>query len=139
MFFLEDFDRLGKPSGCHLNFDKNRIMASTNGSSSIPSITRKYGKVIADSVEKALNTLSIPSSIVDGKPVSTWVEVTTGLRLLRQPLGSTTFAHAFFKDRLQANLEDSTKLTNNIPDPHTALRLFHSVPSINFPTSWVQK
>ena len=124
LFFLEEFDRLGKPSGCHLNFDKTRIMTSTNGSSSIPSIRRKYGKAIADSVEKALDTFSISSSIVDGKLVSTRDEVTTGLRILGQPLGSTTFSHSFFIDRLKANLEDSTKLTNNVPDPHTALRLF---------------
>ena len=78
----------------------------------------------ANSIEFAHDTFSVSTSIVNGKPSSTHVEITTGLHLLGQPLGSTSFFCSFFADRLQANLEDSDKLVENIPDPHTTLRLF---------------
>ena len=106
--FLEEFNRLGTPLGCHLNYDKTRIMTSTNGTSEDAAIT-KYSK---------------STSIINARPVSSRVEVTTGLRLLGQPLGLVTFAKQFFIDRLKANLADSSRLLEVVPDPHTALRLF---------------
>ena len=124
MFFLEEFNHLRKPIGCHLNFDKTHIITSTNGTSSIPSIAWKYGKAVANSIETALETFSVSTSIVDGKPLSTRVKITTGLCLLGQPLRSTSFARSFFTDRLKANLEDSAKPVKTVPGPHTALRFF---------------
>ena len=124
LFFLEELHRLGKPIDCHLNFNKTRIMTSINVTSSIASITQKHGKVISNSIELSLDTFSISTSIVHGKPTSTHVEIITGLYLLGQPPGSTLFARSFFADRLQANMEDSAKLTDSVPEPHTALRLF---------------
>ena len=79
LFFLEEFNHLGKPIGCHLNYNKTRIMTSTNGTSSIVSITPKYAKMVANSIEVALHTFSISTSIVNGKPISTCVKITTGL------------------------------------------------------------
>ena len=73
MFFLEEFKRLGKPIGCHLNFDKIGSITSTDGTSSIPSIAPKYGTIVADSIELALDTFSVSTSIIKGKPISTHV------------------------------------------------------------------
>ena len=57
-------------------------MTPTNVISSIGSITRKYGKVVANSIEVALNTLSVCTSIINMKPVYTRVDITTGIHLL---------------------------------------------------------
>ena len=99
-------------------------MTSTNVTSSIASIARKYGNVVADSIEMALGPFSISTSIVNGEAISTLIKITTGLRLLGQPLGSTLFDRSLFLDRPQANVEDSANLVNIVPGPHTALRLF---------------
>ena len=50
LFFLEEFNRLGRPFGCHLNFNKTRIITSINGTSSILSIAWKYGTAVFDSI-----------------------------------------------------------------------------------------
>ena len=65
LFFLEKFNRLGRPIGCHINFDKTHIITSNNGTSP------KYGTVVADSIELALDTFFIFTYIVDGMPPST--------------------------------------------------------------------
>ena len=109
-FFLEEFNRLGGPLGCHLNFDKTHIMPSTNGTLGVPSIRRKYGDAIATTIEAAIAKYSVSTITINNKPISTEVEITTGLCLLGQPLGSTTFARNFFVDRLEANAADSTRL-----------------------------
>ena len=121
LFFLEDFPCLGKSTGCHINSDKTHITTSTNVTSSITSIAKMHGKVFANSVGVTLAIFSISTFIDNGKPVSTHVDITT---CLGQPFVSTSFAHSFFMDRLQANMEDSTKLANSVLGPHTALCLF---------------
>ena len=123
-FFLEEFNRLGEPLGCHLNFDKTRIMTSTNGRSGVPSIRIAYGDAVADQINAALEKYSKTTTIINNRPVSSKVEITTGLRLLGQPLGSTTFAKDFFASKLEENMADSSRLLDAVPDPHTALRLF---------------
>ena len=72
--------------------------------------------------------------VVTGRP---WEQqrCSTGLRLLGQSLGSTSFVHSFFADHLQANMEDSAKLVDSVSEPHTAIRLFaqctlHKLPHI---------
>ena len=67
LFFLQEFQCLVTPLGCHLNPTKMRIMTSTYGASSLPAIKRDYGYAVADSVRQALATYSVSSSIaVDG-------------------------------------------------------------------------
>ena len=125
LFFLQEFQCLATPLGCHLNPAKTRIMTSTSGKSSLPAIKQDYGHAVADSVRQALATYSVSSSIAaDGTTVSLPVEITDGLRILGQPLGSRTYALSFFNAQLKENLLDATKLFNTITDHHTALRLF---------------
>ncbi len=100
-------------------------MTSTSGESSLPAIEQDYGHAVADSIRQALATYSVSSSIAaDGTTVSSPVEITDGLRILGQPLGSRTYASSFFDARLKENLLDATKLFNTVTDHHTALRLF---------------
>ena len=100
-------------------------MTSTSGELSLPAIKWDYGYAMANSVRQALATFSVSSSIaVDGTKVLSTVEITDGLRILGQPLGSRTYALSFFDARLKENLLDATKLLNTVTDHHTALRLF---------------
>jgi hypothetical protein len=102
-----------------------RIMTSTSGESSLPAIKRDYGYAVADSVRQALTTYSISSSIaVDGTTVSSPVEITDGMRILGQPLGSRTYALSFFDAQLKENLLEATKFFNTVTDHHTTLCLF---------------
>ena len=124
-FFLQEFQCLATPLGCHLNPTKTRIMTSTSGTLSLPAIEQDYGIAVADSVRQALATYSISSSIAaDGTTVSLPVKITDGLHILGQPLGLHTYASSFFDARLKENLLDATKLFNTVTDHHTALCLF---------------
>ena len=51
-------------------------------------------------------------------------EVTSGLRLLGQPLGSADFAEKFNAEQLEQNRADMARLLAAVPDRHTAMRLF---------------
>jgi hypothetical protein len=125
LFFLQEFQCLATPLGCHLNPTKMRIMTSTSGESSLPAIKRDYGYAVADSVRQALTTYSISSSIaVDGTTVLSPVEITDGMRILGQPLGSRTYALSFFDAQLKENLLEATKFFNTVTDHHTTLCLF---------------
>ena len=109
LFFLQEFQCLATPLGCHLNPTKTRIATSTSGESSLPAIERDYGYAVAGSVRHALATYSVSSSIAaDGTTVSSTAEITDGLRLLGQPLGSRTYASFFYDVRLKENLLDAT-------------------------------
>jgi len=52
------------------------------------------------------------------------VELTTGFRLLGQPIGSATFASDFFDRRIDGVKKIITSLLDNITDQQTRLRLF---------------
>jgi hypothetical protein len=52
------------------------------------------------------------------------VELTTGFRLLGQPIGSPTFATTFLSYRVEAVKESLHSLSTSITDKQTKLRLF---------------
>jgi hypothetical protein len=52
------------------------------------------------------------------------VELTTGFRLLGQPVGSLTFATTFLSSRVEAVKESLRSLLTSITDEQTKLRLF---------------
>jgi hypothetical protein len=52
------------------------------------------------------------------------VELTTGFRLLGQPVGSATFATEFFDHHIDDVKKNITSLLDNITDQQTRLRLF---------------
>lgn len=52
------------------------------------------------------------------------VELTTGFRLLGQPVGSPTFATEFFTSSITAVKESLASLSTSITDKQTKLRIF---------------
>ena len=62
--------------------------------------------------------------LVNGKPKLAPVEVTTGLRLLGQPVGGEAFCITFMKKKLENNIQQCQKLLTTVTDHHTALALF---------------
>ena len=66
IFFFEEFNRLGQPLGLHLNPSKTRILISKSGTSSLTSIEREYGSVVAGDLCK-----TIWLHLSDATPLST--------------------------------------------------------------------
>jgi hypothetical protein len=125
LIFLQEFQRLATPLGCHLNPNKTRIMTLTWGKSSLPAIEQDYGATVANSICQALATYSVSSSTsADGTNVLQPVDITDCLQILGQPLGSHTYASSFFVVCLEEILLDASKLFNTVLDHHTALCLF---------------
>ena len=54
LFFSKEFNRLGRPLGLYLNPSKTRILISKSGTSSLTSIEREYGSVIAGGLCKTI-------------------------------------------------------------------------------------
>ena len=105
-----------------------RIMSSTNRSSTLPAIEEAYGKKVADAVREAIRRLFVEevTKTWDSKEVTKakQFEEICSLRILGQPVGSTTFAEEFFQKRLEENKRDVAKLLKTVPNHHMALRLF---------------
>ena len=87
-WFLHRFEELGKPLGIVLNKSKTTILTSTNGHS--PS---NLSENQTHSLNQALLFLSPddPSR----------AEITSGVRFLGQPIGSTAFARQYINKKLQ--------------------------------------
>ena len=99
-------------------------MASTSSSLTIPPIKAKSDPEIAVENSQALVTYSVKEVTVNRFTTKVSVEVTDGLQLFRQPLGSVDFAKFFFGERLRENEADATKLLVYVSDHHTALYLY---------------
>ena len=54
-FFLEEFNRLGRPFGLYLNPSKTRILISTSGTCSLSSIEKEYGSDIVGDLRKVIS------------------------------------------------------------------------------------
>ena len=87
-WFLHQFEELGKPLGIVLNKSKTTILTSTEGHS--PS---NLDEKQTHSLKQALSFLSPddPSK----------AEITSGVRFLGQPIGSTAFARQYINKKLQ--------------------------------------
>ena len=66
------------------------------------------------------------------------VELTTGFRLLGQPVGSATFVTEFFDHRINDVKKNITSLLDNITDQQTRLRLFSQCIYKNYPISYLR-
>ena len=64
LFFLEEFNQLGKPFGLYLNPSKMRILISTSGQCSIPCIDQEYGPAIARDLSRAIRLYSTNSTLL---------------------------------------------------------------------------
>mmetsp|Transcript_17637 Transcript_17637/g.31896 ORF Transcript_17637/g.31896 Transcript_17637/m.31896 type:complete len:140 (+) Transcript_17637:163-582(+) len=58
LFFCDEFNRLAKPFGYHLNPYKTRILISTSGLSSLSAVEREYGMEVTVDVRKAIRLYS---------------------------------------------------------------------------------
>jgi hypothetical protein len=124
-FFLSEFQSRAAPAGMFLNTNKTRILTSTNGTSAIPAIRQQYGPAIADSIQSAIVTFSTKPTPTPSDPTSTSpVEITTGLRVLGQPVGSKQFAKEFFESAISNIEHQVSKLFDSLSDKATILRLF---------------
>ena len=125
--FLEEFQKQASPLGMHLNISKTRILTSTNGCSAIPAISHRYGPDLAAEIEDVIARFSNKPCPSDTSPhATTPVEVTTGLPVLGQPVGSEQFASDFF-DEAASKVEDQvSSLFSSITDKAKLMRLFSS-------------
>ena len=113
--FLAAFQASGAPLGIELNFTKTRLLTTTTGH---PSQDPK--------VHQALHYISSQA------PQPFNPEITTGVRILGQPVGSTQFANDFLLDTASAFATNLLRLANSHTDIHTKALLFYAcaLPSI---------
>ena len=127
LFFLQEFHRRAAPKGMHLNTSKTRILTSTNGTSALPAIARRYGPRLAAEIKAAISLFSNKPAPTKANPHATIpVEVTTGLRVLGQPVGSKQFAEDFFHAAMNKVEEQLHNRHQNITDKATLMRLFNT-------------
>eukprot|EP00956_Cyclotella_meneghiniana_P015018 scaffold22773_cov35-Cyclotella_meneghiniana.AAC.1 len=125
LFFLEEFQRRAPFLGLYINTIKTRILTSTNGDSAIPAIRREYGRLIATQIQQAIASFSnTPSPTATNPKATTPVEVTTGLRVLGQPVGSPAFATEFLATAISRVEDQVSHLLTSLEDKHTLMRLF---------------
>ena len=98
-WFLTRFKELGEPLGIILNHEKTKILSSTSHSSPMKTLSPDNQAYL----QEALSFLSASN------PPS--AEITSGVRFLGQPIGSSTFAKQYIEGKLH-------KLENNLNKLH---------------------
>ena len=109
--------------GCFVNSHKTRILTSCNGTSILPALTT-HDPQLALSISNSIASFSTTPHPTEKTAPDIPVELTTGFRLLGQPVGSATFATEFFGRRIHDVKKNITSLLDNITDQQTRLRLF---------------
>ena len=104
--YLPDFDLLceqvrsrGASIGCFVNPHKTRVLTSCNGTSILPTLTI-HDPLLAQSLSTSIASFSTTPHPTNKSAPDIPVELTTGFRLLGQPVGSATFASKFFHRRI---------------------------------------
>lgn len=120
-FLLNEFKSLGDKRGCFINPEKTRILTSCNGNSILPHL-RDINPLLAQEIQETINTYSIEKST--SGPIG--IELTSGFRLLGTPVGSPEFANAFLLESLEQAKKQYAKITTDVSDLQTRLKLFHS-------------
>jgi hypothetical protein len=120
-FLLDNIKTLGDKRGCFINPEKSRILTSCTGRSILPSL-RTTNPSLTTEIEYSINTYSTEKS---GNS-TIGIELTDGFRLLGTPVGSTSFANNFFLEQLEQTHLQYTKLSTDITDLHTRLKLFNT-------------
>ena len=125
LFFLQEFKRRAAPKGLWLNSSKTRLLTSTSGHSALDSVRQRYGPELAAELSFAIETFSNKPAPTKQDPQATApVEVTTGLRVLGQPVGSLQFAQAFFTKAIDTVESQLNHLSCSITDKATLMKLF---------------
>jgi hypothetical protein len=103
----------------------HEVLAPLDAAFKLRATTRWLDGCPYDDICQALATYSVFSSnAVDFSTVLLPVEITDGMRIFGQQLGSRTYALSFFAARLEENLFGRLQAFNTVTDHHTALRLF---------------
>jgi hypothetical protein len=122
-FLCTTLKKLGASLGCFDNPSKTRILTSCNGSSTLP-LLHTVNPTLATSISTTITEFSTPPHPTDESAPPLPVELTTGFRLLGQPVGSASFATNFFTSCISNVKENVSSLTTSITDEQIQLRLF---------------
>ena len=118
---LQFIQQHGAPLGIHINWNKTKLLTTTTGNSVTTRLTPA-----AQSIQEAIAYMQ------EQAQTQVQPEVTTGLRLLGQPLGSTDFANQFLQEALARYRHNLQRLKEGLQDRHTQSLLFRccSQPSL---------
>jgi hypothetical protein len=122
-FLCDQVRSHGASIGCFLNPHKTRLLTSYNGTSILPALTTHNPPLVCP-LFKSIPSFSTTPHPTDKTAPDIPVELTTGIRLLGQPVGSATIASDFFDRRIDDVKKYVTSLLDNITDQQTRLRLF---------------
>jgi len=98
-FLCEQVRTRGASIGCFVNSHKTRVLTSCNGTSIFPALTA-HDPQLALSISNSIASFSTTPHPTDKTAPDITVELTTGFRLLGQPVRSATFATEFFDHRI---------------------------------------
>ena len=116
--FLHHLDHFGRERGCYIKPHKSRILTSCNNTSIIPRLQNDNPTLAT----KLTNAIATYSTNTQGT-TSTAIELTDGFRLLGTPVGSPSFADAFYQEQLLTAFQLTT-VNTQITDLQTRLKLF---------------
>ncbi len=106
-----------------VNPHKTRVLPSCNGISILPTLTT-HDPPLAQSLSTSIASFTTTPHPTNKTAPDIPVELTSGFRLLGQPVGSATFASNFFDCHIADIRRNITSLLDNISDQQTRLRLF---------------
>lgn len=112
--FLQHFEAVGTPLGLHLNLAKTKLLTSTTGKS----VREQTPTPHTTALTHALNYIQ------QQDPANPDPEITTGVRFLGQPLGSTPYATSFLNTAAAAYTENLHKLRTHLTDRHSTFLIF---------------
>jgi hypothetical protein len=98
-FLCEQVRTRGASIRCFVNSHKTRTLTSCNGTSILPALTT-HDPQLALSISNSIASFSTTPHPTKKTAPDIPVELTTGFRLLGQPVGSATFATEFFDRRI---------------------------------------
>jgi hypothetical protein len=122
-FICNTLKTIGAYIGCFVNSSKIRILTSCNGTSTLP-LLHNTNPTLAKSISGTIAEFSTQPHPTNKSDPALPVELTTGFRLLGQPVGSPTFAKEFFSSRVSAIKNCLSALSTSITNEQTKLRLF---------------
>jgi hypothetical protein len=112
LFYLERFTELGPQHGIVLNYGKTKILTSTDGKSPLNLLPVPD----AEALQAALDFLA---QHPDSQP-----ELTSGVRLLGQPIRSRNFVDSFLQKSLDSFQTDIHRLNQGFPDLQSRSTIF---------------
>jgi len=110
-FFIEEFNRLGRPLGCILKETKCKILTSTTTVSPIPFLPQSHATALTNVLNRYCG------GIRQGEAVS-------GVRILGVPIGNKDFVRSYQNKTLQKLTKSIATLNDLLTDPHVSTTLF---------------